>query len=96
MNSFVRKWGKECDTESKKQNLKDEHGVVTPAILPSKRPLKEFAEASFRAKSTEFNPCGPLQDNLDPGTHIVMAVFGVVIYEMNQCAATMSPTNVST
>ena len=96
LNSYVRKWGKECDTESKKQNLKDERGVVTPTVFPSKIPLGEFAESSFRTKSTVFNPCSPMRDNLEPGAHIVMAVFGVLIYEMNQCAATMTPTNVST
>ena len=95
MNSHVRKWGKECNAESTKLNLKDDAGVTLPAILPSKTPLKEFAEASFRTKSEEFDPTAPLQDNLDPGTHLLMAVFGVLIYEINQCASSMSDSNVS-
>ena len=93
LNAQVRKWGKECDNESKRRNTKDENGVLLPALLPSKSPLKEFAEASFRAKSSNFNPCSPLKDNVEPGTHLVMAVLGVLIGEINECAAGMSDAN---
>ena len=51
LNSLVRKWNRECDTESKKQNLKDEAGNITAALLPSKSPLEEFADAACRVKS---------------------------------------------
>ena len=57
LNSYARKWNKECDTESKRQNMKDEDGNLIYTLLPSKSPLGEFAEASFRSKSRR---CGVL------------------------------------
>ena len=51
LNSNVRKWNKECDTESRRQNMKDENGEIISILLPSKSPLKEFAEAACRTKT---------------------------------------------
>lgn len=56
--------------------------------------MKEFSEASFRIRSKEFNPKKPwATEGVIPGTHVVMTVFGCLIYEMNQCATTMNEAN---
>ena len=56
LNSGLRKWAKDCDAESKKQNLKDDDGNLLAAIVQCKGPLKQFAEASIRTKSSVFRP----------------------------------------
>ena len=95
LNSQIRKWAKECDKETKKLNLKDSEGNTRSILLPSKSPLKEFAETSYRCKTSTFDPTAPAEGTSDPGAHLVMAVFGVLTYELNKCAATASEVNVT-
>ena len=65
-----------------------------PAHPKSPR-IKEFPEASFRIRRKDFSPKKPwTTDGVIPGTHLVMTVFGCLIYELNQCATTMNDTNV--
>ena len=46
-------------------------------------------------KRTDFNPTATWESEKgDPGTHLVMAVFGCVIYELNKCADAFSEANV--
>ena len=57
--------------------------------------VKEFSEASFRIRRKDFDPKKPWNNaGTVPGTHLVMTVFGCLIYTLNQCATTMSDVNV--
>ena len=57
--------------------------------------MKEFSEASFRMRRKDFSPKKPWQvEGAVPGTHLVMTVFGCLIYAMNQCATTLNDANV--
>ena len=44
------------------------------------------------AKTDIFNPCTALvkTEDYEPGKHLVLAVLGVFIYELNKCAATQN------
>ena len=95
LNARIRKWTKECDKETRKQNLKDSDGNLRPILLPSNSPLGEFGETSSRCKTATFDPTIPAGNTADPGTHLVMAVFGVLTYELNKCDAATSEVNVT-
>ena len=70
---------------------------LTDHHTPQVTLVKEFSEASFRVRRKDFNPKKPwTTEGAVPGTHLVMAVFGCLIYELNQCATTMNDTNIST
>ena len=46
---------------------------------------KEFAESSFMVKRKDFNPTSPRRaESGEPGTHIVSAVFGCMISEIDK------------
>ena len=58
--------------------------------------LEQSPEASFRIKRSDFDPTIEWRaDQGEPGTHIVMAVFGCLIYELNKCDESFSEANVS-
>ena len=57
--------------------------------------MKEFSEASFRIKRSDFDPLVEWKaEQGDPGTHLVMAVFGCQVYALNKCAESFSESNV--
>lgn len=41
-----------------------------------------------------FDPSPEYAGEIEHATHLVMAVIGVLIYELGNCAATMSPANI--
>ena len=58
--------------------------------------MEEFPEAAHRVKKETPNPCGEWgAEQGDPGTHIILAVFGYLIYAVNQCATAMTPANIN-
>ena len=65
-------------------------------ILTHPCTAKEFAEASFRVKRNDFNPTVPWNaESGEPGTHIVLAVFGCLINEINKCCASFTDASIS-
>ena len=54
LHSNIRKWTKESDIETKRQNLEDEGGTIIQVTVPLKSPLKEFHESSFRSKKVRL------------------------------------------
>ena len=67
-----------------------------PIIHHKSHQIKEFPEASFRVRRKDFNPKKPWSaEGAVPGAHLVMTVFGCLIYELNQCATTMNDANIS-
>ena len=57
--------------------------------------MGEFSEASFRIRRKDFSPKKPWAiEGAVPGAHLVMTVFGCLIYALNQCANTLNDANV--
>ena len=56
--------------------------------------MAEFPESSFRAKRSNFDPKKEWVHDSEPGTHIALAVFEYLIYELNKCGLAMSDANV--
>ena len=56
--------------------------------------MTEFSESSFRAKRSNFDPTKEWTHESEPGTHIALAVFGYLIYELNKCGKAMTKANV--
>ena len=57
--------------------------------------MNEFSETSYRAKRKGFSPTTEWPESSgEPGTHVVMAVFGCLVYLVNKCALALTPENV--
>ena len=61
--------------------LKDDNGAPLDVLIYSKSPLKRFSESAFRAKRDGLDPTNTWpEDETEPGAHLVLAVFGYLIY----------------
>ena len=90
LKSQVESWAKEVDQATKRNGLRDTHNNITPLLLHSGSPLKEFSESSFRIEGKSSQPNKPWSSEEQPQTHVTMAIFSSLIYELNKCVVVES------